>query len=399
MARTTMSNPHRCLPQEILDHIVDLLHDHPEALRQCCLVSRSWVPRTRQHLFAEINFLTVNHFKSWKETFPDPANSPGHYAHTMRVYCDLASTGEGNWTQSFSRVERLTVGPASGVVNAPLIPFYKFSASLKSLHVVCSTISHSHILHLVRFLPLLEDLTLIGYPPISWDGLPSTLPSTSPAFTGTLEIVPLRGRVNVVRQLLDLPNGLHFRNLILTWCEEEDSRWMDDLVAGCSSTLECFDVCHSRFGQFVLAIRQACDLHISVIAIPPFIDLSKATKLRDAVFQPGSLNVEWVSKALRTITPIHQDFRRISISMHRDLNLTQPDVDVRETIGERIYGQWSDLDRLLVQFWESRLIRPEVIWAMVEKKRKVTRDSIGCLLPEITKRGIIDLVEREPSYV
>ena len=80
--------------------------------------------------------------------------------------------------------------------------------------------------------------------------------------------------------------------------------------------------------------------------------------------------------------------------MYRDCNLTRPGVDIRKVIGGRIYGQWLDLDRLLVQFWESRSIRPRVIWAMAEREREVMRDSIGQLLPEITERGIIDLVER-----
>ena len=29
------------LPPEILDYILDLLHDEPEALKECCLVSKS----------------------------------------------------------------------------------------------------------------------------------------------------------------------------------------------------------------------------------------------------------------------------------------------------------------------------------------------------------------------
>ena len=39
-----MSNLH--LPAETLDHIVDHLHDTKDALRNCCLGSKSWVPRT-----------------------------------------------------------------------------------------------------------------------------------------------------------------------------------------------------------------------------------------------------------------------------------------------------------------------------------------------------------------
>ncbi|KAF9642570.1 hypothetical protein BDM02DRAFT_3105483, partial [Thelephora ganbajun] len=50
-----MSDPH--LPPEVCDYIVDLLHNKPDTLGWCCLVSRSWIPRTRKHLFADIKFL------------------------------------------------------------------------------------------------------------------------------------------------------------------------------------------------------------------------------------------------------------------------------------------------------------------------------------------------------
>ena len=46
-----MPNPY--LPQETLDYIVDLLHDEPETLRERCLLSKPWIPRTRKHLFAD----------------------------------------------------------------------------------------------------------------------------------------------------------------------------------------------------------------------------------------------------------------------------------------------------------------------------------------------------------
>jgi hypothetical protein len=65
------------------------------------------------------------------------------------------------------------------------------------------------------------------------------------------------------------------------------------------------------------------------------------------------------------------------------------DADVREEVGEAGYGEWLDLDRLLVQLWESRRIR---LMAAFTKGQDM-RSSIECLLPEITKRGMIDLVE------
>ncbi|KAH8103041.1 hypothetical protein BXZ70DRAFT_768234 [Cristinia sonorae] len=38
------------LPQEIVEHIIDILWDHASSLRACSLVARSWLPRSRYHL-------------------------------------------------------------------------------------------------------------------------------------------------------------------------------------------------------------------------------------------------------------------------------------------------------------------------------------------------------------
>ena len=102
-----MSNPY--LPQEILDEIIDLLHDHRDALKRCCLVSESWVPRTRQHLFAKIEFKPENYDK-WKKTFTDPMNSPAHHTQTLTVEGFLLSAVDDSWIQGFSCVEELIVG-------------------------------------------------------------------------------------------------------------------------------------------------------------------------------------------------------------------------------------------------------------------------------------------------
>ncbi|KAK0194956.1 hypothetical protein F5146DRAFT_923717, partial [Armillaria mellea] len=38
-------------PQELIDKILDYLHDSPSALKACSLVSHKFYPRTRVHLF------------------------------------------------------------------------------------------------------------------------------------------------------------------------------------------------------------------------------------------------------------------------------------------------------------------------------------------------------------
>ena len=73
-----MSNQH--LPAELLDHIVDLLYDARNALKICCLVSKSWIPRTRKHIFTDVGFCTPSSLRSLrKSTFPHPSTSPARY--------------------------------------------------------------------------------------------------------------------------------------------------------------------------------------------------------------------------------------------------------------------------------------------------------------------------------
>jgi hypothetical protein len=118
------------------------------------------------------------------------------------------------------------------------------------------------------------------------------------------------------------------------------------------------------------------------------IDLSNATKLKDVVFQPISRNVKWIPAILRTALKL-RDLREISIYLPNYITATSVGTDIGRVIGEENGREWLDLDRLLVQFWESSSIRPKVVCST----QMDTGNSIGyqCLLPEITKRGIIDL--------
>jgi len=115
------------------------------------------------------------------------------------------------------------------------------------------------------------------------------------------------------------------------------------------------------------------------------------------VFRLRSLSVEWVTVILRTITPKHQDLRQISIYVPFNSTLTSAGADVKRAVGERIVGEWSDLDRLLVQLWESHSIPPKFM-SKEPNEEQGARDCILCLLPEITKRGwtfIVDDTEEE----
>ena len=276
-AESTMPKPH--LPRETLDYIIDLLHDEPETLRECCLVSKSWIPHARKHLFTDIKFRSVIDLESWK-TFPDPSNSPAYHTRTLSVRCpeEIAYTDgeEGGWIRAFSRVERFNLvvsgNPLANIsdLEVTLTPFHGFSPVLEYFHVSYSTLQTSQIFGLISSLPVLKDLTLVTDGPEIGDGLGFNAPPsitrspTSPAFTGTLDLSMYTSMLGLpVGQLLDLPNGLYFRKLALSWCYKEDLRWVAELVVRCSDALECLDISCYYQGTFVLALRCSYDL-------PPF---------------------------------------------------------------------------------------------------------------------------------
>ena len=109
-------------------------------------------------------------------------------------------------------------------------------------------------------------------------------------------------------------------------------------------------------------------------------------------FEIGSPAVEWVTIALRTITPGHRDLRRISITAdHFSTIITVRATNVPQNVEEQTRGQWAELDCLLVQFRELYSIPPRVVcYAMWENEGEV-RDLMGRLLPETTGGGMANL--------
>ena len=240
-----MSNPH--LPAEILDHIIEDLHDAKDALWNCCLVSKSWIPRTRKHLFADIKF-TAKKLQSWQENFPDPSTSPARYTKTLLISCPqlvtAADSEAGGWVTGFSRVARLEVRADGSFVNpVSFVPFHGFSPLIKSLSVTLFTLSSPHIFDLILSFPLLEDLAVktISDALTDIDGsgwlLAAARSSSTPMFTGSLNLLWAEMKP-VTRWLLALPGGIHFRKLIGRWSHEEDIPLMMALVERCSHNLE-----------------------------------------------------------------------------------------------------------------------------------------------------------------
>jgi hypothetical protein len=274
-----MSGPR--LPAEMLDHVVDLLHDTEDALGNCCLVSKSWVPRTRKHLFADIKFPTPRRLQSWKEMFPDPSTSPAYYAETLSVGCSQVVTAvdaeAGGWIKGFSRVVHVEVGCGELSVGGSLslVPFRGFSPVVKSLHITVPALSSPRAFDLILSFPLLESLTVSAHyeAPVYKDDGPgkdetstATQPSSPPMFTGVLKLLLGRGMEYLTRRLLSLPSGIHFRKLTLAWLYEGDLSLIMALVRKCSHTLESLEIT-GNLGTCILHPRLG--RHLTSVSRPP----------------------------------------------------------------------------------------------------------------------------------
>lgn len=249
------------LPPEMLDHIVGFLRHDKKALRECCLISKSWVPRTREHLFALIPFDKEGNLKRWKETFLDPKNSPAHHARTLTIGV-LEDKEETSCLQVFSRIEVLGVYPPGwsnsrsiGVRNRriiSLIPFHNFGTSLKTIEVIATPLPLSEIISIIPLLPFLEDLIFNGEAISTGPhGQPTaSTPVPSTALTGILRLSVCKLISRSLDYFLKLPGGLRFRELDLSWLFARDLPWVTELVTACSDTLERLEVRGYIDGEF-----------------------------------------------------------------------------------------------------------------------------------------------------
>ena len=258
-----MSSPN--LPPELLDRVVDFLQDARDALKSCCLASKSWIPRTRKYLFTDVEFDTEEDVESWQITFQDPSTSPARYTKNLSVHCPwvatVADADEGSWIWAFSCAVHLEMDLIDVDRDHPmdfLVPFHGFSPKIKSLRLLDIHSPLPPIFDLIQSFPLLEDLSVPApaIPAIGTNDRQSTpvLHLCPPAFTGFLELC---GVDLIATQLLSLPSSLHFRELYLTWEDEADISTTTSLVESCCSTLEFLYVNPTSLGMSFLPLHES----------------------------------------------------------------------------------------------------------------------------------------------
>ncbi|KAF9780904.1 hypothetical protein BJ322DRAFT_1082335 [Thelephora terrestris] len=341
------------LPPEILDLIVDHLYNEPTALKACCVVSKSWIPRSRRHIFARVKLDTARATESWAKAFPDPSDSPAHYTRNLWVYGHgVASADVLPWIRSFRHVQKLTM-TTFGPRGVSLAHLHGFSLTLKSLNLtrVCATVSE--IIGFICSFPLLEDLSLSPKArDIRADGWAT--PLVSPKLTGSLMLYGESG--SIARGLSELLDGPHFSTIwVQCNAEDIDSRTITDLVSKCSETLETLYLAYNT---------------LNYVAPPP-VDLSNASKLKHLRFQWSGPDIQWITTVIQAAqfkAPLH-----ITISL----------ASIRPIPPSQNFLGWHELDHLMVQLWTSHSILPKILYCIRPQ------EPVASLLPELAKRGFV----------
>ena len=232
-----------CLPTELVDMIIDFLHDDSKALMQCCLTSKSFIDPTRTHLFKRVYFKEPDDLQAWKKCFPVPERSPSTFTKDLRFDCAERVEDEvfTEWIRRFTNVVRLEVLVTRVYKSQDVFaPFHNLFPHVKSLSMSTAGREPQQVFDFICSFPLLEDLHVVraGH-------LCGTYNSSSwhrPKLTGTLVLGP--GGGGFIGPLLELPGGPRFREIVFD--NPDLDRGFKKLVERCSDTLECIDIKYYR---------------------------------------------------------------------------------------------------------------------------------------------------------
>ena len=123
--------------------------------------------------------------------------------------------------------------------------------------------------------------------------------------------------------------------------------------------------------------------------VPPLLDLSGITKLRDLELRCAVHTIQWINMSLSTVnSEFLQQITIIVTSYYTNFN---------HPVEESINQEWRDLDRLLMHLWASRSILPRIRYRDVIEEDKLG-ELLSGLLPKLASKGVVGVVEWHQIY-
>ena len=247
------------LPQEIKDHVIDLLRDDDETLKSCALVSRSWLRQCQKHLFAEVE---IGHHYLMKWCRSIVPGEDGLSSFTRKLEVSHRSPREFKAVmphlRSFKHVESLVISDydCMDLDNEPYLPiapdeyYGHFGESLRTLQLLYPSESLSALLPLVCLFPHLESLTIEGFMAAGEEhpAPPSPTSSNPMAFKGKLHLRLLAGNdMHILSKLAKYP--LRYDYISIGGSTRELGAHFNNLISACSRTLKTLDIAQKYIGR------------------------------------------------------------------------------------------------------------------------------------------------------
>ena len=282
---------HGCmgLPQEIVDYIMDMLHDNIQALKACSLTCKAMFASTRHLVHQTLHLTTENiasrllldkeeksryrmrDFLAANLQFLSQMGERGLLQYTRQVHISLYCTltpeilqPQLHYFQSLDRVHALTLAHTDTSQYHHQECFTHFYPTLTSLTLRFPLGDYRDILRFASQFPKLENLCLDS------NGIRSGLNSTIPVITDRYP--PLCGRLRLVGNhtvaqwpvdfVNELPNGMNFRSIELVDLYQHNPQ---HLLNTCTHTLENLSIVfrgNSTY-QFSLSFSHLVD-HVGV---------------------------------------------------------------------------------------------------------------------------------------
>ena len=356
-----MSFPY--LPQEIKDHVIDLLHEDDETLRSCALVSRSWLRQSRKHLFAEVR-IGYHLLVKWCRNIAPGEDGLSSFARTLEVShrspreFDVVMPHLG----SFKRVESLMISDydCMDLDNEPYLPiapdkyYGHFGESLRSLNMLYPSESLGALLPLIYLFPHLESLTIEGLMAAGDEhpAPPSPKSLTPNTFKGELHLRLLAGNdMHILSKLAKYP--LKYDHISIGGSSRELGVHFNNLISACSRTLKTLDISQKytgrspspRLSQTYLIVRSNPGMR----PFNPALSVASCDKLQEIIFSGGTAYPDHsLEEVLSSVTS--PALQKVKIYMSA---LTKSD----DTFGEINIVDWDAVDRLLFELGQQKRAR------------------------------------------
>ena len=198
------------LPPEVIDRIIDFLHDEPKALAACSLVARSWTATSRYHRFCMVLLLTS---KNWAKFDRLIKISPTMVHYIRGITMDISDASSARWVSactSFTSLEHITM------FGAIIPPWQSKAAAISSVaHKVTSLtlnvtfVSSADFWPIIRIFPSLVSFCCIGSRSVATLPPPQSLPCYSPPISSiSIATTATTGQGLAMRHLCDPPYPL-----------------------------------------------------------------------------------------------------------------------------------------------------------------------------------------------